>query len=144
MGGVGVVDVRAAEAEAVDDGTGVRTAEMELELIAGEPASRAGLGDLVFMNACQAKPAVDLDDDPDESLESRKANDACWHVPAGRHGPPGPPGAHGHYMFEQVEDLDHLNHGQTCGTVILRLTVLDPLAVKTAPPPGHVVPMRAS
>lgn len=131
LAGVGVLDVRAAEAEAIEDGSGV--AEMELELLAREPAPQAGLADFISLNACQAKPAIDEDDDPDESLQSRKANAACWQVPAGRHGPPGPPGAHGHYMFEQVEDIDHLNHGQTCGTAILRLTVLDPGAKTGAP-----------
>merc|ERR1719247_3152243 len=101
LAGVGVVDVRAAELEAVDNGTGVKVAEMELEILAKDPGAQ------------------------DQAGRDRSA--ACWQVAAGQHGPPGPPGAHGHYMYEQVEDIDNISYGQTCGTVILRLTVIDPL-----------------
>merc|ERR1712166_39583 len=61
--GVGVVDIRAAEAEAAENGTGVKSAEMELELLAREPSSQGKLGELNVLAACQAKPLIDEDDD---------------------------------------------------------------------------------
>jgi hypothetical protein len=99
------VDVRAAEAEAADS-PGMKVAEMELELLAKEP------------NVAPQK--------------NRDANAACWQLAVGPHGPPGPPGGHGHYMFEQVEDLDHITHGETCGHIILRIQVIDPLSANSA------------
>lgn len=108
IAGVGVVDVRAAEAEACEQGTGMPAAEMELDLVAKDPSGR--------------------------SFEERDADHLAWQVSVGHHGPPGPPGAHGHYVYEQVEDLDHVAHGQTCGSVILRITVIDPASkVDTVP-----------
>lgn len=118
IAGVGLIDVRAAEAEAAD-ASGLKVAEMELELLAKEPN----------MNPSK----------------NRDANAACWQLAVGHHGPPGPPGGHGHYMFEQVEDLDHITHGETCGTIILRIQVHDPLG-GVAPVASHpvVAPPRTS
>merc|ERR1711964_736540 len=96
--GAGLVDVRAAEVEAGENGS--RSAEMELELLAKDPSG--------------------------SQQRNRDAASACWQLSVGHHGPPGPPGGHGHYVFEQVEDLEHVTHGETCGTVILRITVIDP------------------